>query len=299
MKTHLFILLFGLMLSCKKENATVSATTLNYTKKEIVYKQIQGVDANLLSLDVYYDPDKMEPKPVIVWVHGGGWCIGDKTNQIEQKKILFASMGYLLVSINYRLSPFPYEPNNPQRIKFPIHNIDISDALKWVYENMEIYGGDSDKIVLMGHSAGAQLVALTGTNHQFLNEVNVPISFIKGIIAIDTRMYDVFDVIQNRPSVDLYINAFGENISDNIAASASRHLNDSNYFPNFLIIKRGTQNRLTDADNFIHLLEQNNISVQDFNANPYNHSEVNEFIGQAGETRITPVIKLFLQACFE
>jgi len=298
MKTH-FIILLGLLLSCKKEAATVADNTLNYTKKEVIYKQIPDVDANLLSLDVYYDSDRPNLKPVVVWVHGGGWCIGDKANQLQEKKALFASMGYLLVSINYRLSPFPYEPNNPQRIKFPIHNIDLSDALKWVYENIEDYGGDSHQIVLMGHSAGAQLVALTGSNHQFLTAVDVPISSIKGIIAIDTRMYDVYDVIQNRPPEDLYINAFGENISDNIAASATRHLNNTAYFPKFLIIKRGTQDRIADADNFINLLKQNNITVTDFDANPYTHTEVNELIGQVGETRLTPVIKLFLQSCFD
>ena len=44
--------------------------------------------------------------------------------------------GYVLVSVNYRLSPFPYELNNPDRVMFPSHKEDVADAIKWVYDNI-------------------------------------------------------------------------------------------------------------------------------------------------------------------
>lgn len=101
------------------------------------------------------------------------------------------------MSINYRLSPFPYELDNPDRVLFPTHNIDVTDAIKWVTDNIDTYGGDVNNIALLGHSAGAHLVALTGTNPSFLNAVGLSFSDIRGIAAIDTEGYDILSEIQD------------------------------------------------------------------------------------------------------
>lgn len=70
---------------------------------------IEGIDALLLSLDIYYNNQTDTSKPVI---HGGTWCIGDKANQLDNKVNSCRDLDHILVSVNYRLSPFTYELNS-------------------------------------------------------------------------------------------------------------------------------------------------------------------------------------------
>ena len=299
-KSAIIIIILLSLFACKKESKDEELPKLNYTKQTIQYKLLPQTNADLLSLDVYYDSDKLnESLPVIVWVHGGGWCIGDKANQMENKKDLFAKLGYILVSVNYRLSPFPFETNNPNRIMFPKHNIDVADAVKWVYNHIADYGGNPNKLALMGHSAGAHLVALTGTNHRFLQQAGVPISSIKGVAVIDIWLYDVYEHIQNLPPVDMYINAFGTDPQLNIDASPIRHIQTGVAYPKYFIVKRGTPDRIQDADDFISALQQANVDVSQLEGSVYSHTEINNAIGKQGETFVTNPLKSFFEICFQ
>jgi acetyl esterase/lipase len=128
----------------------------------IQYKSIKGVDPILLSFDVY--PPTNESKnsgegyPIIVWVHGGGWCIGDKTNTIDDKVKIFGEMGYMFISVNYRLSPKDLTLLDPNRIKYPDFTYDIADIFAYIHGNCTNWNGDPSRIILMGHSAGALFV---------------------------------------------------------------------------------------------------------------------------------------------
>ena len=76
----------------------ISSTTQQYTT-------ISGVDSNLLSIDIYYlnDYQTVTNRPVVIYIHGGAWAIGDKAN-IDSKAKFFKNLGYVFVSVNYRLS---------------------------------------------------------------------------------------------------------------------------------------------------------------------------------------------------
>jgi pimeloyl-ACP methyl ester carboxylesterase len=254
------------------------------------------VDSNSLSLDIYYNKEVATKKPIVIFVHGGGWAIGDKADQIQNKATLFQSLNYVFVSINYRLSPIPYELNNPNRIKYPTHNNDVADAIKWVVDNIEQYGGNPNKIALLGHSAGAQLVALTGTNKSFLENVGLSLSALKGVAVIDTKGYDVLDLVLNNKN--LYINAFGTNSAENIAASPLYQMENGVTYPSFFIAKRGSTQRLAIANDFIDSLESKGVSVSQVKASIYTHTGINKAIGKPNETKITNPLKDFFAECF-
>jgi len=299
MKKLLILTIFLFSACHKKTTSDEQSSNSEYQSTEIQYKSINGIDPDLLSLDVYYS-DTNTTKPVVVWVHGGGWCIGDKRNDLDNKKNLFRSLGYVFVSINYRLSPYPYELNNHSRIKFPTHNIDVADAVKWVYQNIENYGGDKNKIVIMGHSAGAQLVALIGTNLDFLQQANVPVSSIKGVAVIDTQAYDIYELTRlNYFNFDMYRNAFGTDSLQNIQASAIRNIQPGLTYPKFFITKRGDSFRLQKINEFIQALQNNNVEVYDVDAGIYSHTQINEAIGYPNENIITPALTDFLNICFQ
>ena len=138
-------------------NAAISQANVNYD----LGSPPAPAPAQQNYLDIYR-PDGSsltDSRPVVVYVHGGGWRIGDKDNQLADKVNLFTGAGYVFVSINYRLSP---TNNNydPGRIRFPDHPDDVGEAIGWIDRNIGAYGGDSERLLLIGHSAGAHLMSL-------------------------------------------------------------------------------------------------------------------------------------------
>jgi len=290
--TCFFIGILSLLMACKKKETPdpVPTTPTTYTKTTIAYKSVSGVDANLLSLDLYYYSQEPSNKPIVVYVHGGAWQVGDKANQITNKVNLFNSLGYIFVSINYRLS-------TNASVKYPTHNIDVADAVKWVYDNIGSYGGDKNKIALLGHSAGAHLVSLTGTSNQFLPSLGLPVNTLKGVASIDTEGYDVS--IQGNEGEAVYLNAFGNNPTTWQEASPINHLFTGRVYPKFFVAKRGSATRIGFADSFINKLLSVGVDVSQVNGSQYDHEGINDAIGASGETAITEPLKAFFAKCFQ
>jgi len=95
--------------------------------------------------------DPPEGAPVLVYIHGGAWVIGDKREQGLPLLYEFARRGWVAVTINYRLSP---------RATWPDHIVDCKLAVAWVRDHIAEYGGDPDFIAVSGGSAGGHLAAL-------------------------------------------------------------------------------------------------------------------------------------------
>jgi acetyl esterase/lipase len=90
--------------------------------------------------------------PLVVMIHGGGWQSGDKKDMKMWGDTL-SSLGYPCVSVQYTLSG---------EGKYPAALLDLKEALVFVKKNAKSWGGDPDKLVLLGFSAGGQLAALLG-----------------------------------------------------------------------------------------------------------------------------------------
>ncbi len=291
-----FTLLFVLGCGVEDKSDKIHGNELMTT---IEYKKMDKVNPNLLSLDIYYNSTVDIKKPIVVYVHGGGWCKGDKANNIENKVKFFQSLNYIFISVNYRLSPFPFDILDDNRIKYPDHNMDIADALLWIHDNISKYGGDKNKIVLIGHSAGAHLVALTGTNKRFLESKGLDFKTIKGVAVIDTVGFDIKEQIENGNNPKMYLNAFGSDSVQNMDASPIHHVVDTISYPKFFIAKRGNPKRIKYVDDFIHVLEENDVSVYQVDGSIYDHQGINDVIGKPDEKLINSALKSFLVECFE
>ena len=291
---YLLIALTSLV-SCSTSDTEVSLQPLSYTKTTVQYKSVNGVNTNLLSLDIYHFGKDVPQKPVVVYVHGGGFAVGDKANNLVNKQNLFFSLGYILVSVNYRLSPASYS-TDPYRVMYPTHNNDVADAVKWIYDNIGDYGGNNQKIALLGHSAGAHLVALTGTSNQFLPSRNINLSTLKGVACIDTEGYDVEARCKEKNEV--YLNAFGQANTFWFEASPINNLFTATAYPKFFIAKRGNSSRIGYANAFITKLLVTGVSVSEVTANQYDHEGINDAIGAPGEIAITEPLKAFFVLCF-
>jgi acetyl esterase/lipase len=101
-------------------------------------------------LDLYIPPGQ-GPRPVIVYIHGGAWTMGDKA---DAPPLEYLSQGYALAALNYRLS---------QHALFPAQIEDCKAAVRWLRAHSARYGLDPDRLVAGGASAGGHLAALLGT----------------------------------------------------------------------------------------------------------------------------------------
>ena len=155
------------------------------------------------SLNVYRPA--AEPKgqtlPVVIWVHGGGWRTGDKDNRAGMHLCqTWANTGIVVVGLDYRLTP---------AVVHPAHVEDVAAGIAWVHKHIAKSGGDPKRVFLLGHSAGAHLVALVATAPNYLRAHSLsPKSALAGVMAIDTASYDLTET--RTPAVRKMIsNAFG------------------------------------------------------------------------------------------
>ncbi|MFY9509690.1 MAG: alpha/beta hydrolase [Rubrivivax sp.] len=142
---------------------------------------IAGATAAEHKLDVYHGEIQAgRPRPVLVYVHGGGWGRGDKRLG-KSMAPLYVENNCVFVSLNYRLAP---------KNKYPAFMQDLAAAMRWIKDNIGRYGGDPDHIVLAGHSAGAHLVALLGTDPQFLQAQKLPSNMFRAVVPVDTASFN-------------------------------------------------------------------------------------------------------------
>jgi acetyl esterase/lipase len=143
---------------------------------DVPYKTGPGSDPYFNQLDIYL-PKKKKDFPVVVLVHGGAWTMGDNRAAGLYTSVgqFLASQGIGAVLPNYRLSP---------AVKHPEHVKDVAAAVGWTRRNIGKYGGNPEKLYLIGHSAGGHLVALLATDESYLKAEDMKSSDIKGVIPI-------------------------------------------------------------------------------------------------------------------
>ncbi len=126
-------------------------------------------------------------RPIVVWIHGGGWAAGDKSDAIGPKSQACCGRGYLFVSVNYRLFVPPEAHAAASRAPVGIRDIeqDLAKAVRWLHENARGFGGDPNFFYIMGHSAGAQLAALLCTDEGYLKAEGLSLAMIKGCVPVD------------------------------------------------------------------------------------------------------------------
>jgi acetyl esterase/lipase len=152
--------------------------------RDIVYYDGPFSNPQRENLDVYVPPGRTD-FPVVFFVFGGMYRNGDKSRWAYQAQTL-AREGLGVVAINYRTTD-----GSPQQVVFPAQEVDVARAFKWTYNHIADYGGNPEKIVLMGHSAGGGLVSLLATDHSYLAAQGLSPDLIKGVIGISAGLYDM------------------------------------------------------------------------------------------------------------
>lgn len=213
--------------------------------KDIPYvdKYDKRYDLKYNKLDIFVPKNKKENEllPVMIFVHGGAWTdlVTTKANQKNYllKSIFFTDNNFILVNVDYRLFP---------SYKFPVFIEDVATSIKWVYDNIEDYGGNKNIIFLKGHSAGAQIVSLISTDESYLKEQGIDLSKIKATILLEGVGYDMlrskdFDI--DSKMVKKYLSlVFGRDDDSLEKASAINYVDRETNIPPMIIF--GAENSI-------------------------------------------------------
>ena len=116
--------------------------------KNIEYKKVNGKS---LQLDIYKPRDLKKPAPLLVFVHGGGWKSGKRSDYLVYL-VDFAKKGYITATVSYTLKNDSIYPACVQ---------DVSDAMHFLFNNSKKYGFDPERVAMIGGSAGGHLVLMT------------------------------------------------------------------------------------------------------------------------------------------
>jgi len=250
--------------------------------KDIPYTVIKDVDQNFTSLDIY-TPLTGEHFPVIVFIHGGTWVMGDK-GRLNEKIKSFVKANYIYVSINYRLS---------SDAQHPLHAVDVAKAVLWIYEHISDYGGDPLNIFLLGHSAGGHLSALIALDGHYLKNLGFSNEIIRGIIGLDSAAYHLPTLIRSEPENDyLFEMAFGNNSDIWEKASPINYVEKIQSAPPFLLIYAGDR-EVSKVVNlvFFDALRKSEHEVGLYHASDKNHVNIERDLGKSGDITIEKIFQ--------
>ena len=233
-------------------------------------------------LDIY-TPEKAAggSLPVMFWIHGGGWQVGDKSDVALKPKVL-TERGFVFVSTNYRLLP---------DVEMDVLIRDVAKSLGWVHRNIAKYGGDPKRIFVGGHSAGAQLAALICIDDRYLKEEGVSFDVLTGCVPVDGDTYDIPKIILTAEYRRVLYGGkmftfghrqkFGNDPEKHVDFSAVTHVTKDKGIPPFLILFfPGNPNTRAQARRLEAVLKEAEIPVTAYGKGDSNHSRLNNDLGK-------------------
>lgn len=145
------------------------------TAAQELYNRSYGPDPrHRLDLFVPGSVKSGERRKVVLYFHGGAWKYGDTPGHRFVGRAL-AAKGYVAAVSTYRLYP---------QVKFPAFVHDAARAVAWIRAHVARFGGDPDRIYLMGHSAGAHIAALVALDPRYMKAAGVPRRALAGVIGL-------------------------------------------------------------------------------------------------------------------
>ncbi|MGX9142824.1 alpha/beta hydrolase [Mesorhizobium sp. 128a] len=234
----------------------------------------QTFDYGPAKLDIYA-PAGANNLPVVLFVHGGTWRFG-KRSQVGAKPAFLLANGFVFVSIDYRMLP---------EADVATQASDVEKAYAYVRANIARYGGDPNRIVGMGHSAGCHLIALTG--------MRGGLPGVAGLILDDTRAYDLVALEKSGGMVRAYARVFSDP-SQWAALSPASYVDGRKHPPTFIAYSRA-DGRDEQSTAFAERLRATGTAVTLFDGSAYTHMSINHDFGEDGDA-LTAATLAFLKS---
>lgn len=247
-----------------------------------VERNVAYGEDSLQTMDIYH-PSNTRNAPVMFMVHGGGWDRGDKAadNVVTNKMTYYTGKGYVFVSINYRLAPAVTPPDEVD---------DVAKALAFAQAHAESWGGDPASFVVIGHSAGANLVSLLAVEPDLAAKDGV--RPWKATIPLDSAAYNVVTIME-APHLALYDPIFGTDKALWTASSPTLQMHEAPAAPMLLVCSSQRANSCTQATGFARKAKGLGGSVQVL-PEALSHGSINADLGLPG--KYTDSVDAFLRS---
>ncbi|MCY7338748.1 MAG: alpha/beta hydrolase [Sphingomonas bacterium] len=228
------------------------------------------------------------PAPLLVFIHGGGWSIGDKTQAVGAKADHFTARGFAFASLNYRLVP---------QATVEQQAADIAAAIAWLRAHAADHGINPDRIIVMGHSAGAHLAALVASDPSFLLAAGVPFTALKGAVLLDGAGYDVPTQMVSPKNLvgGMYSAAFGTNPARQKALSPLYHAAAPNAAAWLILPVAARSDSTAKSQALAAALNRNGTRATVTPVPDSSHSQLNHKLGTVGDFA-TAQVDAFLAA---
>ncbi|MER8371421.1 alpha/beta hydrolase [Mesorhizobium sp. M1406] len=232
------------------------------------------VDYGPAKLDIYA-PAGATALPVVFFVHGGTWQSG-KRSQVNAKPAFLLANGFCFVSIDYRMLP---------EADVATQAGDVEKAYGYIRANIAQHGGDPNRVVGMGHSAGCQLIALTG--------MRGGLPGVAALLLVDTRAYDLAALAKNGGMVRAYARVFSDP-AQWAALSPISYVDGRKHPPTFIAYSRAP-GRGEASKAFAKRLRATGTRVTLFDGSAYTHMSINRDFGDDGDA-LTAAALAFLKS---
>lgn len=257
--------------------------SLNACATEQAKTDQYGDGAVTVLKDIAYGPDRahkfdvytregLSNAPVIFMVHGGAWKLGDKESKsvIQNKIERWLPAGFVFVSINYRLLPRAKDP--------VVQASDVRNALITAQNQATSWGGDPEKFILMGHSAGAHLVGLVSASVG--KHIQKGGKSWLGSALLDSAALDV-PAIMKQKHYGFYDDAFGKNKKFWTKASPLHQLK-SDAPPLLITCASGRKGACKQAESYASKASSLGVEVYVVSKD-LSHKEMNEDLGDSND----------------
>ncbi len=234
----------------------------------------KGISYGGNKLDVY-SPARASGAPVMMFVHGGAWRMGNR-GQVGRKPRFFTDAGFVFASVGYSLYPFADVDKQATQ---------VGQAVAFVRANAERWGGDPERIILMGHSAGCHLSCLATLSGMA--------GGLRGLISNDTGAYDLHYLaeINGGRLPWLYAPPFRKRAK--WARWSPISYADAPNSPPIFLPWSGGRNRDRITANYLRALQTAGADVTPWDGTRYSHLTINSAIGKRGDA-ITAAIMDFV-----
>ncbi len=235
-------------------------------------------------VDIFAPDEIVEERPLVLFIHGGGWSMGSHKSTVQAKPAHFTGAGYYFASAGYRLLP-----NSPVEQQAA----DLGEATQAVRRQAASIGFDPDQIVLMGHSAGAHLAALLATDPSYAGDA---FSAIKGVVLLDGAGYDVAQSITTAEprAWQIYNAAFGDDPERQAALSPITHVGGPDA-PHWLVLYvEGRDRSKVQSEMLSEKLLSAGADAQVVAIGETDHGRLNREMGTAAGAAQTEAVDTFL-----
>lgn len=238
-------------------------------------------------VDIYKPEGAIDDLPLVLFVHGGGWTMGNH-KLVQAKPGHFNEAGYIFASTGYRL--LPDAPVEEQAV-------DVGAALQALVGQADALGIDAERIVLMGHSAGAHLAALVASDPRYAGEA---FGAIRGVVLLDGAGYNIAaNMADAGPQAwQIYFNAFGAEPGRQAALSPVTYVGSPDA-PNWLALYvEEREEARRQAELLVGGLSEAGASASAVAVSGTDHGRMNRELGTEQGAAQTQAVDAFLESVF-